>query len=235
MMRTLFKLICILTVSLFFYSQSWAQDGLSDTPNIQVLGHGEVIVSNSEAKISAAVTTLRDTADEALRANNMAVQEVFNALNGVGLGPDNLQTSSFSVHPRYEYENNIRVFRGYQVSNSVQITVDEIESLGPLLDLIINSGATEINSVSFGVADVELIKQQAITLATTDAENKAELLAQLSGVTLGKAIQITLHTGGSITPGNNFDSAFSPPAPIAAGQNAVTARVQVTYEILNES
>ncbi len=231
-MRARYPTLCLMLLLIATVMPVAAQNLISDTPSINVSGVGEVLVSANEATISASVITVSDSADESLMANSQQMLSVFDALNSVGIGEDQISTSQFSLSPRYERTNGVRVFVGYEVNNSILVTTDNIESVGPLLDLIISAGATQINSVGFGTEDVESFRQEAIRLASVDAINKAELIASQNGIELGEAIKITLSTRtGSITPPNLVGVDFSPAPPISGGGRGISATVHMTYAI----
>ncbi len=63
-----------------------------------------------------------------------------------------IQTSNFSVNPRYDYgQNNAQPPKviGYDVSNNVTVTVRKLDSLGAVLDQVVSSGSNQINGVTF--------------------------------------------------------------------------------------
>lgn len=228
MMNRLYRLILTASLALCFLS-TMAQ---ASNPGITVSGFGEISIPNTEARVSTGVTTLRMTADESLSANSAQMQAVLDALLSVGITLDAIETTGFSFNAVYDWDDGERIFEGYQVTHSIRVTVEEVESLGPVLDLLITAGVSQIQQVRFGATDFETIKREAIEKATTDAASKAQLLADSTGVTLGAPVSINLNSGlGAISPDPLDAVAFSAPPPIAAGSHAVQASVLITYQI----
>lgn len=199
---------------------------------IHVNGQAEIAIPNTEARISAGVTTTDLSADAALAANNTQMNAIYSALAGAGIDDDDIATSQFSFHPVYRYDDGTAVFDGYRVRNTIRVTIEEVELLGAILDLVINAGATEIHSVGFGASDFDTVKAQAITAATADAAAKAQLLAEATGVSLGSPISVNLSSNlGAITE-PSFDAvSFSAGPPTSPGQHRVLATVSITYAI----
>jgi len=207
--------------------------------SIVVQGVASISVANTQAKISTSVKTQAETADEAMTSNSTKVQAVIDALVAAGINLDDIKTSNFTFSPVYEWVKsgdtgqNVRVFKGYAVNNSLSIKVNDILTVGLILDLIVNAGASSINNVSFSPTDVNSSYLQALTLASQNAHIKAEELAQASSVSLGKAIRIISNS----RPNNNYngsssDSLNAPPV-ILPNNNQISAYVTIEYAIVS--
>src|SRR5262249_55494527 len=129
--------------------------------------------------------------------------------------PDNkIQTSNFSVQPEYGIPSPTnpqpRNITGYQVSNQVTVTVDDLSKLGATLDALVKSGANQLGGIAFTIANPKPLAERARALAVADGAAKARTLAMAAGVTLGpvQAIQ----EGGAVRP-----------VPIFAAQRALAA------------
>src|SRR6478609_6022152 len=98
--------------------------------------------------IFAALPANSLSAEEALAKNSAAMTEVIAALKGEGLDPKDIQTTNFNVQPLYEERKDGRAPKivGYQVTNSVRITVRDVGKLGQILDKVVTLGATDVNS-----------------------------------------------------------------------------------------
>lgn len=204
---------------------------------ITVTGNGEVVAQSNQGKISASVITNDISADLAITNNGLQVQAIVEALNAIGISGNNIQTSGFSFRPNYVYNNGEYVFDGYNVSNGLSIIVTDNSIMGPVLDLIVEAGVTRLNIVSFSAVDVEELKEQALINATNDALSKAQILANASGVVLGKAIRII----NSNNSNHYYNSEALPsPAPpgaigttILPGTSNINAAVTIEYLIEN--
>ena len=73
---------------------------------ISLTGHGETRVVPDMALITIGVMSQAETAREALTANTQAMERIFATLKAAGIAEKDVQTSNFSVQPRYDYNNN---------------------------------------------------------------------------------------------------------------------------------
>ncbi len=209
----------------------------SDTPRvITVSGEGEVRATPDEAMLSAGVVSNARTAAAALSDNAKAMNAVFATLRNAGVPEKSMQTSGFNVSPQYATDKDgaqIPRITGYQVSNTVNVTVDDLAKVGPTLDALVASGANSIGDISFGIKNPRAAMAQARALAVADAIDQAQTLAKAAGVTLGPITSIG-ESGGYEAPRPMYRvmaMAAPAPTPIAAGEQSVTANVSITWEI----
>jgi uncharacterized protein YggE len=211
----------------------------ADLPHvITVSGEGAAKAVPDQAELSAGVTTTAATAAAALAENAQKMTAVFDALKRMGVPEKAIQTSNFSVSPQYPpYNQNAtepQRIVGYQVSNQVDVTLDDTKKLGPALDALVSAGANQINSVGFSIRDAEALLAKARAAAITDAMTRAQTYAQAAGVTLGAVISIQEGATEAPRPMYRMAVAGAPAAhatPTAAGEQSVTANVSVVFEI----
>ena len=186
-------------------------------------------------KRTISLTAQAPTAKEALAKNSAAMTEVIAALKAEGLDPKDIQTTNFTVQPLYEERKDGRSPKivGYQVTNSVQVTVRNVGKLGQILDRVVTLGANDVNSIEFGVAEPEALKDEARKLAMRNAIAIAKLYAEAAGAKLGKILTISEDQG--IIVARNIAAApmemAAKAVPIEAGTTTVEARVSVTFEL----
>ena len=124
----------------------------------------------------------------------------------------------------------------YQVDNTVTATIRDINKTGAIIDAVATAGGdlTRINGVNFSVDNPVQYYSQARQTAMTDAQNKAQQLAQLSGVNLGKPFYISEDSSSPVVYPMAGQGVFSAPnavTSINSGQNQITVNVQVAYSI----
>ena len=196
---------------------------------------GAIKTAPDKVDISTGVTTQAPTAREALAKNSAAMTEVIAALKGDGLDPKDIQTTNFHVQPLYEERKDGRPPKvvGYQVTNSVRITVRDVGKLGQILDRVVTLGATDVSSIEFGVAEPEALKDEARKLAMRNAIANAKLYAEAAGAKLGKVLTISEDQGiivaRSMAPAPMEMATKA--VPIEAGTATVEAHVSVTFEL----
>lgn len=205
-------------------------------PSITVTGSGEVLERPDMARVNIGVVTHAQTAADALKTNTGAVEKLLAVLGKRGIEETDIQTSSFSISPQYDYDRSGQPPRltGYSVSNQVRVAVRRIAELGALLDEVVTAGANQINAVTFDIDEAEPLKDNARRLAIRDARRKAELYAQAAGVRLGGVLEVT-ETGGVPVPQFRMAAGYEATAvPIAPGELTIRQDVIVRFAIDTE-
>ena len=140
MLKTLFA-ASTMTLAAACLTPALADDGKL-VRSISLSGHGEVRMAPDLAVVTVGVMSSAATAREAPDANTKAMQGVMASLTAAGIEARDIQTSNFSVNPRYDYgQNNAQPPKviGYDVSNNVSVTVRKLDSLGAVLDQVVSS------------------------------------------------------------------------------------------------
>src|SRR5512142_2809152 len=153
---------------------------------ITVTGTGKVTLTPDIAYITIGVNTQNASAKDAVAQNTSQAQAVIDAIKAFGIFGKDVQTTDFSIYPQQQYDNNGKLTGVlYVVNNSVFVTVRDLTKLGDLLDLVVQSGANNINSISFDVADKTDALSQARKAAVAEAQQQANELTGATGVKLG--------------------------------------------------
>ena len=185
------------------------------------------------------VEALADTASEARGMAGGAIDATIAVLKANNIEDRDMQTSQFSISPRYNTQEITRctdnskelepvaspslgmpapgstgvvemiaiqeergsecrveferVLVGYQVTNTLNIKVRDLDNMGNIID-----GATEsagnlvrINRVSFAIEDTKPLQIEAREEAIANLLTKANAMAELAGVELGKLVFLT--------------------------------------------
>ena len=201
---------------------------------IAMSGHGEVRSAPDQARITTGVTTAAPTAAAALAANTNQMRSLFDALGRAGIPAKNIQTVNFSVSPQYTNGANNQPARvtGYQVSNQVDVRIDDVARVGTTLDALVTAGSNDMNGISFSIKDPAPLLATAREQAVADARARAETYARAAGVTLGLILSIS-EGGGEVRPLRMAPMMMkaAAPVPVAAGEESVTADVSLVWEI----
>ena len=201
---------------------------------IQVTGTGTVSASPDQAILDLGVQTQAATATQATADNAMAMANVITALTNAGIDKNSIQTVSYTLTPTYSNPVNQSVppmIIGYIAVNSIQVTVNDLGSIGKILDQAIAAGANQVQGVSFTLSSSTLatIQNQALQLALTDADSQAKTTATSLGVTIVGPISVTPGYEFQPTNYNRFAATAAAQTPIQTGTLQVTATAQVTY------
>jgi uncharacterized protein YggE len=232
--RTIFPLPLLLILA----APAALADGAPAQRLLTVSGSGEVRAAPDRAALSTGVVTRERSAAAALAGNARAMNAVFETLKRAGIAEKDIQTSNFQVSPQYAAEkpgtNAPQRIAGYEVSDTVNVTVEGLGKLGPTIDALVASGSNQIEGPSFSIADPKPLLAKAREEAVKDAVGRAQAYASAAGVTLGPIVSI--YEGGGATtiqPMGRMMSMLKSPAetPIAAGEESVNATVSISWEI----
>jgi len=209
-------------------------DTASNPRTLAVSGSGQIYLTPDMATISIGVQTEGKQAASVVRENTAQVKDVMAALKDFAIADKDIRTTNFSISPQQNWgPNGERLAVRYVVSNTVMVTVRDLEQIGALLDAVVQAGSNQINGISFDVSDNTSALAEARLSAVKDARAQADQLASAAGVTLGNVLSITTSTSGGPSPylrAANVES-FAADVPISGGQVAVTVQVQMVYEI----
>lgn len=205
------------------------------TRSISVSGTGTVNARPDIASISVGVSSEAKTAREALDANTTAMTRVIADLKKQQIKAKDIQTTNFSVNPRYHHYKDGKppVITGYRVVNAVTIIVRDLAKLGTILDQTVSQGSNQVNGIRFSIDKSQDLEDEARKRAITDARRKAELYAREADVQLGAITTISESSVSRPQPvvRRAAMQARSAPVPIEAGEQQITARVNVSWEL----
>lgn len=213
---------------------------------ITVSGTGESTAIPDSARFSVGVNHEAETVEEAQTQSTEAINEIIGYLEDAGVSEDNIKTTSYNVSPRYEYiEARIgqprgeRQLAGYEVSQRLEITIEDTEQAGELLSGVGERGADNVSQLQFVVDDEESVIREARTDAIADARENAEALADALGVRLDGIVGF--NELGGVSPYARMEQqmmaddalgmggASAPQIP--TGENRIESQVQVIYKI----
>ena len=219
----------------------------STNAGIWVTGTGEMSLTPDIALVRLGVEVTASTVTEAREDAAEAMEAVIEAVKEHELTDEDIQTTSFNIWPRYEYQevvsegvtSNKRVLTGYQVSNTAVIKIRDLDAVGEIIDDVATAGgdATRINGIDFSIEDPSAYTAQLREDAVKAAMENATQFATLTGVTLGKLVYVSEY-GGDVPVVQDFfaetralATAFAPTTPISGGSLDLTMTVQAVFDI----
>ena len=210
---------------------------------IWVTGEGKVTAVPDIATLRLGIEAQEATVAEAQTQASEAMDRVMAALIDNEVADRDIQTQYFSIHKvtRWDETKNQEIVIGYRVSNMVTAKIRDIDNAGFIIDAVVKAGGdlTRIDSISFSIDDPSVYFGEAREEAMADAEAKAEQLASLAGVRLGKPTYISEsgYLPPPIYPRVAYEGvpmpAPAPPPPISPGEMEITLTVQIAYAILD--
>ncbi len=212
----------------------------SSQQGLWVNGQGKVITSPDIVALSLGVSAQASTVSDAQSQAAAAMDRVMSSLTGSGLAKKDIQTTSFSVQQvtRWDNDKQQEVVIGYRVSNMVNAKIRTLDKTGTIIDAVVQAGGdlTRVNGITFSVEDPSKYYVEAREKAMNDAKAKAEQMAKLAGISLGKPVYITestIYAPPVPMPVPVFKDAAgaAPSTQISPGELEITLNVQINYAI----
>ncbi len=237
MKKNTLYLVLIAIVSLFLAAcgTAVAQTPESEGRILSVNGSAQVSLAPDIAYIFIGVTTEDADPAAAVEQNNNQVTNVINTLKANDVAEQDILTTNFSIYVTPKYTPEERPAEStFTVSNTVYVTLRDLDQIGEVLGTVVRAGANQINGIQFDVADKTAALAQARKLALDNSRVMAEELAQAAGVSLGQIKSINYY-GSNYPIAVQFERDMPAMAadvvPISTGQLSITVEVNVVYEI----
>ena len=214
-------------------------DAVSQPGGIAVTGRGEVTAVPDIAIVNLGVQAQAPIVAEAQTQASVAMDHVLAALRASGVADEDIRTTGFTIfqQTRWEPVRQESQVPGYVVTNSVEVTMRQIDDAGDILDAAVAAGGDfiRVHGISFELEDPTPYLTEARSAAVADGRSKAQQLAQLAGVTLGSPTYIS-ETSSAPIIFRSVDMALPgtapvPATPIQPGETIVTVSIQLVYAI----
>jgi uncharacterized protein YggE len=232
-------------------------------PSIDITAMGELYVVPDEVLVTLSIVTEHE--DDLLAAkaeNDRRTQKVLAAVEKFRLPKEYICLQCLTMRQEKTPRGNFVSLPGnYEVCRGLEFTLRDFQLLEPLIADCLAAGANRVDGVLFRTTKHRQQQFEARKLAVMFAKEKAEHLASLNGMKVGKAIWISeevegdWHTtgggmGGSLSQDANprarmhfaAEKKLLPPAAgkpsaapsiVAPGQIAISATVNITFELLD--
>ncbi|MVO98086.1 SIMPL domain-containing protein [Paenibacillus lutrae] len=203
-------------------------------PLIEVNGQGILTAVPDRALIVLGAITEGTVLAQVQQENVAVMTRIINALKGLGIPGEHIQTEDFRIDMQYDFEDGKQTFRGYKVTHLLQVTTDRVGQTGTIVDTAVASGANTVNSIRFAAAKPEIYENKALSAALVNAQHKAATIARTLGVSLppvpGEVEEITLAGGPVPYKAVAFTQSASAVTPIEPGEITFSAAVRVKYK-----
>lgn len=204
---------------------------------LNISATGSVQSEPDIAFVTAGVQSEAKTAKDAMAQNSAAMNGVFTALKQANIADNDMQTSNFSLSPKYNYSsrsnNESPRITGYTASNQVTVKVRDLDNLGATMDTLVEAGGNTFSGLRFGLNDDKAVKDEARALAMKEALSRAQIYADAAGYEVARIV--TLSEGGGSYPQPMMEMAQMQSArsatPIASGEVGYTMTVNVMFEL----
>ena len=236
--KSVLIMIALFSAILTTGAPAFSAEQVKERKTITVQGSSSVTAAPTIAYVSIGVTTFNKNAAAAQGENAVKMDRVYKTLASLGINKDKIKTLNYNISPRYDYKNNVATLAGYNVINSIRVTVMDLKKVSDVLDMTVKEGVNQSNSISFGVTDEERDKLylQALSQAVVNAKEKANTIATAAGITISKPANIIEGSSAHFVQPNYraMDMAKmaseAAPTPISEGEMTIGANVTVIYD-----
>jgi uncharacterized protein YggE len=215
------------------------KSGYDQPRTLSISGNGSVEVFPNLIIISAQVTAVDKSVLAAREEAAETMTALLKSLEKNQIPEKDISTTSFRISERTVWRDGESVRIGFEVTNSLQISITKLDSAPRILDDMITAGkdAIRINSFELSITGKEQYLEAARNKAVMNAKEQAEMLGIATGVKLGKILSI--NTQANIpTQYPRFGVASMEAAPlgdtntpIAFGTQNIAATVMIVWEI----
>ena len=174
--------------------------GDKNTATITVMGEARLDVAPDMIELTLIMEKLRKGYDEVLELAAKEHEEIKGIFEEQGVEKSEVKTSSFRITSEYETveekgwkENKYtKAFVGFKYVHVLRIELPMDEKLlGRIIVALFKSKAMPKTDISYTVKDAESVKNEILRKLTADARTKAKIIAETSGMKLGKLLKAT--------------------------------------------
>jgi uncharacterized protein YggE len=219
----------------------WSATRPNNQERFSVSGSGTVYAKADIANLMIGFKTgTKNTAALATKENSEKMNEIISAIKGLGIEDKDIKTTNYNLNPVYNWtEKDGQKLIGYEVSQNVDIKIRDLEKIGDVIANTTAKGANQVGGISFTIDDEYALKNQARELAITKAKEKAAMIANQTGMKLGKIKGVFenadatpvpyAYTNAKMMLDSSANGIASP--SIQTGQNEIKVDVTLSYEV----
>jgi uncharacterized protein YggE len=206
---------------------------------ISVQGRGEIQARPDIAEFTMGVQTgPQPSAEAAMKLLTERFNAVAEGLQQSGIKEEDIKTTNLSIQPIYDFLEGRQSLRGFEASENVTVKIRDLATIGDVLARATSQGINQASGISFTIDDPSTLQLEAQTAAIKDARDKAEELAKVLGVSLGRVKGFNASAAGKEPP-VFFDaqleraqagSAGAGPT-VPSGSQEIISEVTITYEL----
>ena len=227
--------------------KSLDRPGVPATDTIVVNGSGQAALPPDVARVSFTVQNVAATVAAAQAKTTTQANAAIDFVKGQGISDKDVKTLSYDITPQYSYPNpcppgalcpaygGTPKITGYQVSETVQVTVRDLQSVGGLLSGLGKLSVQNVSGPDFALDDPAAGYDAARADAISKAKIQADLLSKQLGVRLGKIVSFSESSGATYPVaygmGAGMMAAKAATPNVPTGENTYNASVSITYEI----
>jgi uncharacterized protein len=214
---------------------------------INVTGEALITVAPDYIVIRFGIETHDMVLMNARQQYNKIYKNAISAFRILGVREKDIQLDYLRITPEWRKDLNKEVFLGYEIKNSMVVTLTDVSLIEDVVTDGIQAGMNRVDGIDFLCSDIKKYREEARELAIKAAKEKAEKIVALLGQTLGDPTQISFGSSGSPTRYSSLSSMTSNSIQnieaddnelsetIGLGKISVKANVYITFEFTKQN
>ena len=204
-----------------------------DQPVIVAQGDSILILPPDRAYLQIAAEATAGKIADAQRQAATTMTTLETTIKGLGLGADALRTLSYMVQPTWD--------RQYVARQVMEVRVDDLTRLASMIDAAGTAKGSSVSGLRFDLKNRGAAELDALRRAVRDANERAKVIAEGVGRTVGEIVRLQEQRSSSASPVFRMDAGGAgaggrgggaPVAtPIEPGEIQVRAQVTLTVVI----
>ncbi len=224
-------------------SLSISQISTNKESTFDVSGESHIATVPDQAEVRLGITVNETSVKAAQDKANTVINDINTRLSELGIDKKDIKTENYSLNPNYDYTpGSVQRITSYSVNANLVVTLQDFSKLNQAIDMSTGAGANQIGGITFSLSDDKKaeVEENARKEAIDNAKDKANELAQLAGMKLGKIVNVTENPVGSVQPlykemsiaADGRGAGGGAPTNVEPGSTTFTYTVTLSYETL---
>lgn len=192
-------------------------------------GKGQISVVPDLAIIRLGVQTNGESLIRIQAENAKQLDAVIQAIRQIGI--TDINTTQYLIDRLYDFQDGVRIDRGYSVRNIIEIRTDNMDQVGFIIDTAVTNGANIVEFVSFEVSNPDAYYRQALNMAVLDAYHKAKSISEVLNININPLPISIIENSAQPIPFSRFsavrEGTFT--TPIEPGDMIIDANVTAEF------
>lgn len=176
------------------------------------------------------------------------INNIIDSLKNIGILEKDIKTNFYNANPRYDYKNSScegfrcpegeRTLIGYEVLQSVVVTIRDISKTGEVLSVLGQLKVSDLYGPNFRIENEEELKAKVREDAIQKAREKGKSLAKNLGVKIVGIENFSEGFGGfyfakseAVRQEGDLMTPISTTVTLPAGENKITTTVNIIYKV----
>jgi uncharacterized protein YggE len=223
---------------LAFAKTASAQDACPKPRIISVIGTAEINIPPDEVTLRMGIDTRDRDLSVAKAKHDERSRKVISLARSAGVDEKDISTTMLNMEPDYS-EEKIPKFLGYEVSQTIAITLKDLSKYEMLMTKLLDAGVNRVSGIDFHLGDPRKAREEARAKALHAAKEKAVAMAAVLGQTVGKPWAISeegsrwagLNASANAVNGRSLAQIQDFDSTIAPGQVTIRVSVEVSFQL----